>query len=94
MPTFHFTLMVDGPDLQDTPLIDALFEAGCDDAMVGCSDGVQCIDFDREAGDFGEALLTAVGHLDRVQGVEVLSIANDGVQLPAQPGGPRHGGLG
>ena len=35
MSTFHFTLIVDGPDLQDESRIGALFEAGCDDAAIG-----------------------------------------------------------
>ena len=29
MPTFTFTLIVEGPDLQADETIDALFEAGC-----------------------------------------------------------------
>ena len=55
MATFHFTLIVNGPDLQDDSHIDALFEAGCDDATVGNSDGVQYVDFDREASNFDQA---------------------------------------
>ena len=49
-------LIVDGPDLQTGPFIDALFEAGCDDATVGRTDGVHYIDFDREAESLGEAI--------------------------------------
>ena len=30
MPSYHFTLIVDGPDLQDDARIEALFEAGCE----------------------------------------------------------------
>ena len=37
----HFTLMVDGPDVQDEALIDALFKAGCDDALVGRAEGIR-----------------------------------------------------
>ena len=40
MPVHYFTLIVDGPDLQDDTLIDAVFEAGCDDAAVGRIDGI------------------------------------------------------
>ena len=49
MPIHQFTLIVDGPDLQDASLIDAVFEAGCDDAAIGRIDGIQYADFDREA---------------------------------------------
>ena len=41
-----FTLIVDGADPRSEPFIDALFEAGCDDATVGLVDGVQYVDFD------------------------------------------------
>lgn len=41
MSLHHFTLIVDGPDVQDEALIDALFEAGCDDALVGRAEGIQ-----------------------------------------------------
>ena len=79
MPTFHFTLIVDGPDLQDQRLIDQLFEAGCDDATVGSSDGVQYVDFDREAGALEDAILSAVDDLEEVEGVQVVRIADAGL---------------
>ena len=39
MATHRFTLIVEGPDLQAEPLIDELYEAGCDDALAGRSHG-------------------------------------------------------
>ena len=71
MPINHFTLIVDGPDLQTEPFIDALFEAGCDDATVGRTDGVQYIDFDREAESLGKAVISAVRDVEQVEGVRV-----------------------
>ena len=56
MPTHHFTLIVDSPDLQDDTPIDAVFEAGCDDAAVGRVGGVQYVDFDREATSLDQAI--------------------------------------
>jgi len=41
MPTFNFSLIVEGADLQSAEAQDALFEAGCDDATFGVVDGVQ-----------------------------------------------------
>ena len=79
MSTFHFTLIVEGPDLQDEARIGALFEAGCDDAAVGQSDGVQFVDFDREAGTLDGAILSAVDDLERLDGVEVVRIADAGL---------------
>ncbi len=79
MSVFHFTLIVEGPDLQDEARIGALFEAGCDDAAVGQSDGVQFVDFDREAGTLDGAILSAVDDLERLDGVEVVRIADAGL---------------
>ena len=75
MTIHHFTLIVDGPDLQDDTLIDALFEAGCDDAAIGQVDGIQYADFDREAASLDRAILSAVADLERIEGVEVVRIA-------------------
>ena len=79
MSTFHFTLIVEGPDLQDESCIDALYEAGCGDATIGRSDGIQFVDFDREARTFDRAILSAVDDLEKLQGVEVVRIADAGL---------------
>ena len=76
MQAFTFTLMVEGPDLQTDELVDALYEAGCDDALVGRSDGVQFLDFDREADSVGEAVLSAVADVESVEGLSVSRIAD------------------
>ena len=78
MTIHHFTLIVDGPDLQSDALIDALFEAGCDDAAVGRVDGIQYVDFAREAVSLDRAILSAVAGLERIEGVEVVRIADAG----------------
>lgn len=75
MPIHHFTLIVDGPDLQDDAFIDALFEAGCDDATVGRIDEIQYLDFDREAATRTEAIRSAVTDVECVDGVHVVRIA-------------------
>ena len=79
MPTHQFTLIVEGPDLQDDALIDALYESGCDDALVGRSHGVQYLDFDRDAPSLEEAVLSAVTDVEQVAGVEVVRIAGAGL---------------
>jgi len=60
MTTHRFTLIVKGPDLQADRLVDAPNEACCDDALVGIADGIQCLDFDREASSPERAILSAV----------------------------------
>ena len=81
MPVHHFTLIVDGPDLQDGALIGKLFEAGCDDAAIGWIDGIQYVDFDREAASLDEAILSAVTEVEHVAGVNVVRIADAGVRV-------------
>lgn len=79
MPTFNFTLLVEGPDLQSDELADALFAAGCDDALVGRADGIQYADFDREADSLEEAVLTAVADIESVDDVRVVRLADAGL---------------
>jgi hypothetical protein len=57
---FSFTLTVEGADILTDEALDALYEAGCDDATFGVSDGVQTGEFDREAADFAEAVGSAI----------------------------------
>ena len=76
--TFAFTLIVEGADLQSAQMADALFEAGCDDALVGRSEGVQFLDFDREATSIGETVLSAVADVESVEGLTVANIADAG----------------
>ena len=72
MPVHHFTLIVDGVDLRHESLVDSLLDAGCDDALVGSTDGVQFIDFDREAASLDEAVRSAVADVEQVPGVQVV----------------------
>lgn len=79
MPTHHFTLIVDGADLQNESVVNGLFESGCDDALVGRTDGVQFLDFDRDAARAGDAVLSAVADAERVDGVHVVRVADAGL---------------
>ena len=79
MSIHHFTFIVDGPDLQDDTLVDAVFEAGCGDAAIGRIDGIQYVDFDREAPSLDDAILSAVADLERIDGVDVVRIADAGL---------------
>jgi hypothetical protein len=60
MANFTFTLLIDGPDLQSDENLEALFEAGCDDATIGSRDHIQYADFDREAATLAEAIASAI----------------------------------
>ena len=95
MAIHHFTLIVDGPNVQEDALIEALFESGCDDALVGRSEGIQYIEFDREAPDLDVALLSAVADVEKVPGVKVARVADAGLvtmaEIAARVGRTREG---
>ena len=95
MPIHHFTLIIDGADLLDESVVDSLFESGCDDALVGSTDGVQFIDFDRSAASLDEAVLSAVADVEQVEGVRVLRMAGAGLvsiaDIAARTGRTREG---
>ncbi|MGH9380513.1 MAG: helix-turn-helix transcriptional regulator [Thermoanaerobaculia bacterium] len=65
MTTHQFILIVDGPDLQHEAHLNALFEAGCDDATVGRLGAIQYLDFDREAESFADAVLGATEAIEK-----------------------------
>ena len=79
MPVHHFTLIVDGSDLQDGAIIDRLFEAGCDDAAIGRIGEVQYADFNREAASIEEAVLSAVADVAHVEGINAVRVAGAGL---------------
>ena len=79
MPNYQFTLIIEGPDLQADAIIDALFEAGCDNALVGRTDGVQYLDFDRNAPSLEDAILSAVVDVERIDAAEVVRLADAGL---------------
>lgn len=79
MSFYRFTLIVECPDIQSDRAIDALFDAGCDDALVGRADGIQYVDFDREGPNPETAILSAIADVERLPDVEVIRIAGCGL---------------
>jgi hypothetical protein len=78
-PTIHsFTLFLSGVDILNDEQFDALYEAGCDDALFGMRDGAQYGAFDREASSFSEALASAIRDVtSAVPGLQVVRIEPD-----------------
>ena len=76
MRQFEFTLVMVG-DLEDEATIDALFEAGCDDATFGTVDGAGYGDFVRAAPTFAAAVHSAIGSVESVPGLRVLRVEPD-----------------
>ncbi|WP_423924786.1 helix-turn-helix transcriptional regulator [Candidatus Palauibacter sp.] len=76
MTTHSFTLIVEGVDINDPDVFDALYEAGCDDATIGVTNGIPVMDFDREAASFNEAILSAIADAESVESLRVVRIAD------------------
>jgi hypothetical protein len=56
----EFTLILDGISELGPSIVDALFEAGCDDATLSSCDGVVSMDFDRIAPTMQDAVVSAI----------------------------------
>jgi len=75
MAEHHFTLTIRGP-LTDARL-DALFEAGCDDATFSTKGELTFAEFDRDETGLLEAVVSAIGAVESVIGAEVLHVDPD-----------------
>lgn len=66
VPLYRFTIVL-ANECGELPreMLDALFEAGCDDSLVSLRDGALRIAFDREAPSFRIALLSAIADVKR-----------------------------
>jgi hypothetical protein len=85
MDTHTFGLILDAaPDQIVGPLADALFEAGCDDALLGSAEGVVRLDFDRESASLIEAISSAIRQVEST-GVRVLCLEPNDLDTPDRP---------
>ena len=85
MNEYEFTLTFTLPDIQDDPAqyLDALFESGCDDAMVGTGvAGTISLDFTREADSATHAVESAIQNvLEAIHGASLIEAKPDLVGL-------------
>ncbi|HVA41928.1 MAG TPA: hypothetical protein VNF50_00430 [Acidimicrobiales bacterium] len=82
MAEHRFTLTIGGA-LTDERL-DALYEAGCDDATFSTKGALTFGDFDREAPHLIDAVLSAVAAVESVDGLEVLHVDPDELVYAAE----------
>jgi hypothetical protein len=73
MGTHEFTLIIDG-DPGTPARLNALYEAGCDDATFGSIGGQAFADFTREAFSQEAAIASAVHQVESVGGLRVKKI--------------------
>jgi len=71
-----FAVVIHGVDLtgEDSTDADALYEAGCDDALLTSDSGVQRAIFDREAPTFAAAVASAIEAIESLAGARVVSV--------------------
>ncbi len=75
MPEYHFELTVRGALTDDH--LDALVEAGCDDATLSTKGDLTFAAFDREASTMLDAIISAIHDVETVDGLEVLHVDPD-----------------
>ena len=73
--TVHeFSVRTAGVSVMDDAVFDALFEAGCDDALVGTDPDGDYLDFGRAAPTLEEAMASARAAIESVPGLRVARI--------------------
>lgn len=73
-----FTLVLSGVRELNESMEDALYEAGCDDALLGTRNGVPFLDFDREAASLADAIRSAIRAVERAGlGARVVRVEPD-----------------
>ena len=70
MKVHSFTLVLTGVTEISGEVEDRLFEAGCDDTLLGMRDGVVFLDFDRESELLLDAIVSAISDVEQ-SGLEV-----------------------
>lgn len=65
--SFNFVIVLSGISEHDDRIEDALFEAGCDDALLAFRNGVAYLEFDREADSLESAIISAVVNVENAE---------------------------
>ena len=73
---YEFTLILSGVPALTPEVLDAFYEAGCDDALIGMRQGIAYADFCREADTIREAARSAVRDVEAA-GATVEHIESD-----------------
>jgi len=83
MPNYEFTLILSGVSDVTGEMESAVFEAGCDDALLGVQNGAVFLDFHRDADSPMNAIATAVAdvtdagfEIERIEPDDLVSAAD------------------
>ena len=74
LPVHDFSIRTVGASVMDDAVFDALFEAGCDDALVGTDPDGDYLAFGRASPTFEEAVASACAAIESVPGLRVARI--------------------
>ena len=80
MPVHDFTVRTAGVSVMDDDIFDALFEAGCDDALAGTDRDGDFLAFARAAPTMAEAIASARATIESVPGLRLLRVEFDSHQ--------------
>lgn len=72
---YEFDLLLAACDIDSPALANALYEAGCDDALVGRNGEGPMIAFNRIAHSRSDAIRSAIADAESVPGVRVVGVA-------------------
>jgi hypothetical protein len=87
MARFEFSLVIEGADILTRESLDALFEAGCDDATFGAVDSAQYVDFSRQAPSLEAAIPGAIDQVEKaIPGARVIRVEPDDLVTAAEIG--------
>ena len=75
--TYRFTLLLEGPDVTEGSVLDALYEAGCADALFGQRDSIQYADLERKAPSLAAAVTSAIEQVESMPGMCVVRVEPD-----------------
>ena len=81
MVTYSFSIQYTGTGAISEPVINQLFEAGCDDATFHSHGENAFADFDREAESLDDALRSAIKQIESVGNLKVVDIKITGDQI-------------
>ena len=77
---YHFVLVLSGLSEPNESIENALFEAGCDDALLIFRDNVPILEFDRQAINFEKAVFSAILDVESANlGLKVLRVESEHV---------------
>jgi hypothetical protein len=76
MKTFNFVLILEGFNELNREVEDRLYEAGCDDALLGMRGATPFLEFDREAKSIREAVVSAIRDVESA-GYAVVAVEPD-----------------